>query len=81
MTPAEINAIAGHISVGVIRSYIARRADGLTTDAVQLATVTRRHFKMASSHYDLNDADQTELMNRLPSAFQRLIDEARRQRD
>jgi hypothetical protein len=48
MTPTEIDAIAGHVSVGVIRSYIARRQDGLTTDAIQLGNVTRRHFKMAS---------------------------------
>jgi hypothetical protein len=33
----------------------------LTTDAVQLATVMRRHFKMAVEHYKLNDADQAEV--------------------
>jgi 5-carboxymethyl-2-hydroxymuconate isomerase len=67
MTPTEIDAIAGHITVGVIRQYLARREDGLTTDAIQLGTVTRRHFKLAVEHYKLNDSDQTE--SHKPIAF------------
>jgi hypothetical protein len=44
----------------VAREYCGLVFVALTTDAVQLTTVMRRHFKMAAKHYKLNDADQTE---------------------
>jgi hypothetical protein len=72
MTSTEIDAIAGHIAVGCVRQYLARQADGLGASPLQLGTVLRRHFKLASAHYALSDPDQELLIRRLPWALKRL---------
>jgi hypothetical protein len=72
----RIEAIAASIAVATVRSLLARRTDGIVTDAIQLAVAMRRHFLAAAKHHKLDDAEKHSVFDKLGWAMDRIKHEA-----
>jgi hypothetical protein len=76
MTMTRIEAIAASIAAATVKSYVARREDGIVTDGLQFGTIMRRHFLAAAKHHQLNEDEKLAAYDQLGWATERIKDEA-----